>query len=112
MYPLTQIYQHEADKKDSVTTLSMKLGIRGTFYFSVVMYLIAVLLMAKFCSRDEMMVFMIVNFPVVVYFLWWAYKCHIRPSAANFKNAYTMNIISGSCNAVCFFIFIYIHHFA
>ena len=69
MYPLTQIYQHQADADDGVTTISMKLGIRGTFYFSVVMYLIAISLMALFCSEDELMVFMIVNFPVIVYFL-------------------------------------------
>jgi hypothetical protein len=33
VYPLTQIYQHEADKKDGVTTISYKLGYVGTFFF-------------------------------------------------------------------------------
>lgn len=33
VYPLTQIYQHEADKKDGVISISYKLGYKGTFIF-------------------------------------------------------------------------------
>ncbi|HEV7382451.1 MAG TPA: UbiA family prenyltransferase, partial [Dyadobacter sp.] len=36
-YPLTQIYQHEADLKDGVVTLSYRLGYRGTFIFTALM---------------------------------------------------------------------------
>ncbi|MCH5683884.1 UbiA family prenyltransferase [Niabella sp. W65] len=32
-YPLTQVYQHQQDRADGVTTLSYKLGVRGTFVF-------------------------------------------------------------------------------
>ena len=35
-YPLTQIYQHQQDKEDGVTTLSMLLGYKGTFIFTAV----------------------------------------------------------------------------
>ncbi|MEY2948886.1 MAG: hypothetical protein RLZZ248_87, partial [Bacteroidota bacterium] len=38
-YPLTQIYQHEADQKDGVMTLSRLLGIRGTFIFSSICFM-------------------------------------------------------------------------
>jgi len=31
-YPLTQVYQHEADAKDGVKSISSWLGYRGTFY--------------------------------------------------------------------------------
>src|SRR5512133_361789 len=34
MYPLTQIYQHDADKNDGVISLSYLLGYKGTFVFS------------------------------------------------------------------------------
>ncbi len=44
IYPITQIYQHEADRKDGVTTLSMSLGLKGTFVFSGIMFVIATLL--------------------------------------------------------------------
>ncbi len=33
IYPLTQIYQHESDRSDGVKTLSILLGIKGTFFF-------------------------------------------------------------------------------
>ncbi|MBI3236006.1 MAG: UbiA prenyltransferase family protein, partial [Bacteroidetes bacterium] len=41
LYPITQIDQHKADKADGVTTLSMVLGYRGTFFFSATMFLLA-----------------------------------------------------------------------
>ncbi len=40
-YPLTQIYQHEADKKDGVISLSYKLGYKGTFFFSSILFTMA-----------------------------------------------------------------------
>jgi 4-hydroxybenzoate polyprenyltransferase len=39
-YPLTQIYQHEEDLKRGDQTLSVNLGIKGTFAFSAVWFLI------------------------------------------------------------------------
>ena len=41
IYPLTQIYQHEADKKDGVISISYKLGYTGTFLFSALLFSIA-----------------------------------------------------------------------
>ena len=41
IYPLTQIYQHEADKKDGVISISYKLGYIGTFLFSSMLFTIA-----------------------------------------------------------------------
>ena len=38
MYPITQIYQHKADLKDGVITLSYKLGYMGTFVFSAALF--------------------------------------------------------------------------
>ena len=38
VYPLTQIYQHEQDLADGVTTISYKLGYKGTFIFSAIMF--------------------------------------------------------------------------
>jgi 4-hydroxybenzoate polyprenyltransferase len=38
-YPLTQIYQHDADRKNGDTTFSMLVGIRGTFLSSAMFFL-------------------------------------------------------------------------
>src|SRR5206468_3862777 len=35
-YPLTQVYQHKEDRKRGDETLSLKLGLRGTFLFSAI----------------------------------------------------------------------------
>ena len=45
LYPLTQIYQYEADKKDNVISISCLLGRRGTFVFSAVLFLSATFLL-------------------------------------------------------------------
>ena len=47
-YPLTQIYQHAADAKDGVRTISALLGIRGTFKFCGIMYAIVFVFLAYF----------------------------------------------------------------
>jgi len=46
-YPLTQIYQHQQDLDDAVITLSYKLGYTGTFIFSGIIYLFALILMIQ-----------------------------------------------------------------
>jgi 1,4-dihydroxy-2-naphthoate octaprenyltransferase len=38
LYPLTQIYQHKQDKEDGVTSISYKLGYKGTFVFSGLLF--------------------------------------------------------------------------
>ena len=40
-YPLTQIYQHEDDLEDGVKTISYKLGYKGTFIFTGIVYVLA-----------------------------------------------------------------------
>ncbi len=40
-YPMTQIYQHEEDAKHGDKTMSMLLGIRGTFIFVQVVFALA-----------------------------------------------------------------------
>jgi 1,4-dihydroxy-2-naphthoate octaprenyltransferase len=47
-YPLTQVYQHQADLKDGVKTLSYLLGYRGTFIFSAIIYGFAFLSLAYY----------------------------------------------------------------
>ena len=49
-YPITQVYQHQSDAKDGVNTISMLLGIRGTFIFCAIMYAIALLILCFIIS--------------------------------------------------------------
>src|SRR5450432_1052174 len=70
-YPLTQIYQHAADAKDGVRTISSVLGIRGTFIFCASVYLIAFFVLAFFLivslEIKEFLIFSTCMLPVLVY---------------------------------------------
>lgn len=97
-YPLTQIYQHQQDKKDGVTTLSMLLGYRGTFYFTVIIYSLAMLVLAvHYFSILEQTYFYILQLfmlPIFIYFFYWIKKVFKNTESANFKNTMQMNIIA------------------
>lgn len=97
-YPLTQIYQHQQDEKDGVTTLSMLLGYRGTFYFTVIIYSLAMLVLAvHYFSILEQTYFYILQLfmlPIFIYFFYWLKKVFKNTESANFKNTMQMNTIA------------------
>jgi len=105
-YPLTQVYQHDADKKDNVRTISMVLGYKGTFVFSAICFMMANILLAYyFISNLELDRFLMIQtwfVPVLVYFLWWAYKVWKNRSNASFRNAMIMNILASICTNAAF----------
>jgi len=100
-YPLTQIYQHEADKKDSVRTISMVLGLRGSFIFTAAIYTIAMLLMTYYFFSTlqirEFYVLATCMLPILVYFFIWAAKVWKDPAQANFTHTMRMNLLASVC---------------
>lgn len=96
-YPITQIYQHEQDARDGVTTLSMKLGIMGSFKFSIFMNSMAIPLLLGYAWTTTGWVgcvWMLISFsPAGMYLLNWKRKCAVNPAEANFKNTMKMNLI-------------------
>jgi 1,4-dihydroxy-2-naphthoate octaprenyltransferase len=74
-YPLTQIYQHVADLLDGVQTLSYRLGYRGTFIFSLIMYCLAFGTLGYYLfsslEEKEFFVFSTSMLPFLVYFFIW-----------------------------------------
>lgn len=106
LYPLTQIYQHEEDKKDGVTTISYLLGKNLTFVFSMLLFLSATfLLYLRFKQSDHLNYFtwyLLIMFPVVLFFLYWMLKVLQNKEAANFKNSLLMNLVSTFCTTVFF----------
>jgi len=113
VYPLTQIYQHEADKADGVKTLSMTLGKKGTFLFSGTMFLMATLFV--FLSFDRIHLlgnFWLYNFimlPATLFFLCWAWLAFKKDALANFKNTMIMLLLS-SLSSNIYFTVLLIHH--
>ncbi|HXB10098.1 MAG TPA: UbiA family prenyltransferase [Puia sp.] len=100
-YPLTQIYQHEADRQDGVRTLSMVLGYRGTFVFTGLVYGVAFFILAYYfvstLQIKEFYVLATCMLPVVVYFLLWATKVWRDKAAANYANTMRMNLLASIC---------------
>jgi 1,4-dihydroxy-2-naphthoate octaprenyltransferase len=105
-YPLTQIYQHEADRRDGVKTLSMVLGYRGSFVFTGIVYTVAFLLLAHYfmltLQITEFYALATCMLPVVVYFLIWAVKVWRDPGQANYANTIRMNVLGSICLNVGF----------
>lgn len=97
-YPITQIYQHEQDKADGVTTISMLLGKRGTFVFCGLLYAFACSLLAfHFLSIQQIELFFILQvffIPVILFFLFWAIQVWKDERNADFKRTMRMNWIA------------------
>jgi 1,4-dihydroxy-2-naphthoate octaprenyltransferase len=100
-YPLTQLYQHAADRQDGVRTLSLVLGYRGSFIFAAVLYTLAFLVLAYYffltLQQTEFYVLATCMLPVVVYFVMWAVKVWRDPAQANYANTIRMNLLGSIC---------------
>jgi 1,4-dihydroxy-2-naphthoate octaprenyltransferase len=100
-YPMTQVYQHEEDAKHGDTTISMMLGIRGTFIFVQVLFAVAavcfVLYFNHFYTIEMGYSFLLALGPVVLFFMVWFYKVWKDASQANFTYTMWLNFISSLC---------------
>jgi 1,4-dihydroxy-2-naphthoate octaprenyltransferase len=100
-YPLTQIYQHQDDLKDGVQTISYKLGYKGTFIFTGIVYAMAFIMLAvQFSLNLEWKRFLILQIfmlPVLVYFFVWFGKVLKDTKEADFKNTMKMNLLASIC---------------
>jgi 1,4-dihydroxy-2-naphthoate octaprenyltransferase len=107
-YPLTQVYQHEADRNDGVTTISYRLGIRGTFLFCAVLYTLAMGCMFQYFHKaDKLPQFVLLTIlflPVLVSFLNWARAVWKDPAAADFPHTMRMNAIAATCVSIAFLV--------
>lgn len=105
-YPLTQIYQHEADKADGVTTISYVLGYRGTFIFTAIVYVLSFAVLAFwFLTSLQITGFMLLQLfflPTLIYFFYWANQVWKNTAAANFKHTMQMNLIASVCTNLAF----------
>jgi len=105
-YPLTQVYQHTEDRQRGDRTLSLVLGIRGTFVFAAVGLLLgAALLGFTYWQRQELrnlVIFLVATGPVVAVFSSWAWQVWRNAAAADFEHTMRMNQISSLCLSAAF----------
>ena len=114
LYPLTQIYQHDEDRRDGVTTISYLLGKRGTFLFSMGLFLLATggmyLLFSEQQKANYFFLYLLFLLPVVLFFLYWMSRVWKDNNAADFKNSLRMNLLSTLCTTAFFVTLIFLNH--
>ncbi len=108
-YPMTQVYQHKEDLKRGDITLSIKLGIRGTFIFTSIVFMVAVagfiFYFLEFFSMKYAVHFLFALMPVLVYFTFWFFKILKKESNADYKHMMGLNFISATCLSAFFIYF-------
>lgn len=111
-YPMTQVYQHEEDVKRGDITMSVKLGIRGTFLFAMAFFTLAatgfIYYFVTTFSALYAVVFIVTQSPVAIYFLFWFASVIRDPSNADHTSTMRMTFISSLCLNV-FFGFLFLH---
>ncbi len=97
-YPLTQVYQHEEDARRGDRTISLVLGIRGTFNTAAAAFALAGAAMAAlwFLLGEPWRfgLFLVLLAPAGAYFLWWRMLVRRHPSHADYASAMRMTRLS------------------
>ena len=108
-YPMTQIYQHEEDKKRGDITISVLAGIKGTFYLTAGMFTIAMLgfvwYYMNYYSLNDFFILLLFLSPVFGYFTYWFLAVLKDEVAANFDHTMRFNMISSVCLIIYFSFF-------
>jgi 1,4-dihydroxy-2-naphthoate polyprenyltransferase len=100
-YPLTQVFQHKQDQEAGDKTLSILLGIKGTFVFSALMFLIAgICLFYYFLFYYQILdflLFLMFFWPVLSYFTNWTSAVLKDKDQANYSQTMKFMILNASC---------------
>ncbi|MFZ5972251.1 MAG: UbiA family prenyltransferase [Bacteroidota bacterium] len=100
-YPMTQIYQHEEDSKRGDKTISLLLGVRGTFYFAMIFFVVATAGFISFFyvhyTLQMAYAFLAFLAPVVIFFLTGFARSYHHPQRANYAFVMWLNAISATC---------------
>ena len=113
-YPLTQIYQHKEDFTDGVITLSYKLGYKGTFTFTAIMFGLCNIFYYLYFNEvgkiNQFYILQLFFVPILIFFSFWFLQVIKNSSEANFKNTMRMNAIAAVCMNICFTVLFCLNH--
>lgn len=113
-YPITQVYQHKADAKDGVKTISMLLGKRGTFIFCACMYTAAFGLLFMYYAATahigSFIVLQVFFIPVIIYFIQWFLQVWKDDAKADFKRTMRINWLAATCTNLAFITLLILKH--
>jgi len=97
IYPVTQVYQHDEDRKRGDNTMSMLLGIRGTFVFTALVFTLAFGLFFLYFPESDFILLLLFNLPTLAYFSWWFLKVLKDANQANFRHVMWLNLLASFC---------------
>ena len=113
-YPMTQVYQHEEDGKRGDETISRKLGIKGTFLFTAIVFGLSsggfVYFYLYYFNLTFALAFLVLLSPVLVYFLRWFLRVLKDVKHADFRSTMHLNMISSVCLSL-FYILTWLYAF-
>jgi UbiA prenyltransferase family len=107
-YPITQVYQHDEDAKRGDITLSLKLGIKGTFVFTGSLFLLSTIGFFWYFSKPDVLfthnfiLYLLCMAPSLIFFNYWVFNVWKDESTANFKNTMMMNLLGSLCLNIFF----------
>lgn len=105
-YPLTQVYQHKADRESGDITISLMLGYRGTFIFTACVFACGTVLLYLYfnviAALQYFVLLQVFLLPAVLYFLWWFMKVVRDTNEASFEHAMMMNKLGSTLLNACF----------
>lgn len=97
-YPMTQVYQHKEDKRRGDVTLSLKLGVLGTFHFTAIIFSLAtfgfIYYFITFHSLAMAIFYALILFPVLIFFFIWYFQVRKNRRNADFTRTMWLNLIS------------------
>ncbi len=105
-YPMTQVYQHWEDNKRGDRTMSILLGVKGTFVWTLAVFSISIagfyFYLIQFHSLYSFITLMACLLPVVIFFLYWFYKVVQNVEHADYERTMLLNKLS-SLGFIIFF---------
>lgn len=111
-YPMTQVYQHEEDSERGDKTLSIKLGVLGTFYFTAGFFLLAdfgfIWYYGSYYSVHAALLFQLFIIPMLIYFIYWFLKVYRLSESASYRSTMGLNSISATCLNAFFLLFFFL----
>lgn len=100
-YPMTQVYQHGEDARRGDITLSIRLGVLGTFHFTALLFTIGVCMFAWYFTtyhRSEYAwQFLAALAPVLLFFSYWYLAVRRDRENADFSRTMALNFLSALC---------------
>ena len=100
-YPITQVYQHNEDRERGDFTLSLRLGILGTFHFTALGFIITALGYASYFfyyqDSQTMLLYLILMIPLFIYYILWYQKVRKRIDTADYEHTMKLNSLSALC---------------